>query len=375
MEAPIYLDHNATTPLHPAVIEAMVESLHAHWGNPSSGHIHGRRAKAAMVQARAEVAALIGARPSEIIFTSGGTEASNLAIHGAAALREGALVTSAVEHPATRVPLHSLTGRTVMTLPVDGDGRVDPQAPLPDSVALLTVMHANNEVGTIQPIAALAARCSGLVHTDAAQSLGKVPVDVGTLGVDLLTIAGHKLYAPKGVGALYVRDGVDLPPLLLGAGHERGIRPGTENVAAIVGLGMACRLAGERLESEQIRLTSLRERLWQRLRAGVPGLRRNSPAAGCLPNTLNVSFPGMLGSAILAAAPQVAASTGSACHEHGEEPSAVLLAMGIAHAVALGAVRLSLGAHTTTADIDAAAQALIRSHASETAARAPLTQG
>lgn len=373
MNVPIYLDHNATTPLHPAVLEAMVESLKDHWGNPSSGHIHGRRAKAAMVQARAQVAALIGARPREIIFTSGGTEASNLAIRGAAALRAGALVTSAVEHPATTASLDSLTDREVITLPVDGSGRVDAQAALPDTVALLTVMHANNEVGTLQPISALAARCSGLVHTDAAQSLGKVPVDVDALGVDLLTIAGHKLYAPKGVGALYVRDGIDLPPVLRGAGHERGVRPGTENVAAIVGLGLACQLAGAHLEAEQRRLTSLRERLWKTLLAGVPGLRRNSPAIGALPNTLNVSFPDRLGSAVLAGAPEVAASTGSACHEHGEEPSRVLIAMGIARAVALGAVRLSLGAHTTTADIDAAAEALIRAHASETAAGARLS--
>ena len=364
MEEPIYLDHNATTPLHPAVLEAMIESLQEHWGNPSSGHIHGRRAKAAMEEARAEVAALIGARPGEIIFTSGGTEASNLAIHGAAALRPGALVTSAIEHPATRIPLHSMPDRVVITLPVDGSGRVDAQAPLPDRVALLTVMHANNEVGTIQPIAALAERCSGLVHTDAAQSLGKVPVNVDALGVDLLTIAGHKLYAPKGVGALYVREGINLPPLLLGAGHERGIRPGTENVASIVGLGVACRLAAARLDTEPARMRALRERLWQLLRTEIPALRRNSPDQDALPNTLNVSFPGRLGSAVLAAAPLVAASTGSACHEHGEEPSGVLIAMGVPRAAALGAVRLSLGSHTTAADIDAAAQALIRAYSS-----------
>ncbi|MFT5681885.1 MAG: cysteine desulfurase [Myxococcota bacterium] len=359
MNAPIYLDHNATTPLHPAVLDAMTVSLRDHWGNPSSGHIHGRRAKAAMEQARAEVAELIGARPGEIIFTSGGTESSNLAIRGAAALRTGALVTSAIEHPATMRPLQGLTGRTVVILPVDGEGRVAEDAPLPEAVALLTVMHANNEVGTLQPIAALAARCGGLVHTDAAQSLGKVPVDVSALGVDLLTIAGHKLYAPKGVGALYIRDGLDLPPLLLGAGHERGVRPGTENVASIVGLGVACRLAGAGLAEESARLTELRRRLWARLSAGVSGLQRASPAEGVLPNTLNVLFPGVSGSAVLAGAPQVAASTGSACHEHGESPSGVLLAMGLPPALALGAVRLSLGHATTEASIDTAAAALI----------------
>ncbi len=246
-----------------------------------------------------------------------------------------------------------------MVLPVDGEGRVDADAALPEEVALLTVMHANNEVGTIQPIAALAARCGGLVHTDAAQSLGKVPVDVTALSVDLLTIAGHKLYAPKGIGALYVRDGLALPPLLLGAGHERGLRPGTENVAGIVGLGVACRLAGERLAAEATRLSDLRERLWERLSAGVDGLRRASPRQGVLPNTLSVLVPGRPGSAVLAAAPGVAASTGSACHATGESPSGVLLAMGLPPSVALGAVRLSLGHGTTTADVDAAADALI----------------
>ena len=361
MTPPLYFDHNATTPLHPAVLDAMARSLRDHWGNPSSGHIHGRQAKAAMVQARAEVAALIGASPDEITFTSGGTESSNLAIHGAAALGEGALVTSAVEHPATARPLARLaaSGREVVVLPVDGEGRVDADAPLPARVALLTVMHANNEVGTLQPIAALARRCGGLVHTDAAQSLGKVPVNVERLGVDLLTIAGHKLYAPKGIGALYIRAGLRLPPFLLGAGHERGVRPGTENVAGIVGLGVACRLAGAALAEEQVRLTRLRERLWGRLSAAVAGLRRNSPEAGCLPNTLNVAFPGVYGSAVLAGAPGVAASTGSACHEHGEDPSGVLIAMGLPAAVALGAVRLTLGRSTTEAEVDAAAAALV----------------
>jgi cysteine desulfurase len=360
MDAPIYLDHNATTPLHPAVLTAMTKSLREHWGNPSSGHVYGRRAMAAVEAARASVAALIGAQSHEIVFTSGGTEASNLAIRGAAALREGALVTSAVEHPATHQPLRALAGRAVVTLPVDGDCRVDAAAPLPSRVALLTVMHANNEVGTIQPVAALAARCGGLVHTDAAQSLGKVAVNVDELRVDLLTIAGHKLYAPKGVGALYIREGIALPPLMVGAGHERGIRPGTENVASIVGLGVACEVAAAHLQDGAERMLRLRERLWRRLAAGVPDLRRNSPVEGALPNTLNVSFPATTGSAVLAAAPEIAASTGSACHEDGESPSAVLLAMGIAHAVALGAVRLSLGSQTTTDDIDAAAAALVR---------------
>ena len=368
MNDPIYLDHNATTPLRSEVVDAMLPYLREHFGNPSSGHVYGQRAHRAIERARAQVAALLGAAAPEIVFTSGGTEANNLAIRGAAALSERrGLLTSAVEHPATAQPLRALAARgwTVTALPVDATGRLVPGAEgaVDDDTALVTVMHANNETGTLQPVAALAAaaRARGaLSHTDAAQSVGKVPVRVDELGVDLLSVAGHKLYAPKGVGALYVRSGVTLPPLLLGAGHEGGLRPGTENVASIVGLGEACRLAGEALTSEAGRLRALRDRLHARLAEGAPGLALNGHPSLRLPNTLNVRFPGVSGNAVLAAAPEVAASTGSACHDHGESPSAVLLAQGLSPAEALGAVRLTLGHGTTEADVDAAARALIR---------------
>jgi len=370
MNDPIYLDHNATTPLRPEVLDAMLPYLQRHFGNPSSGHAYGQRAKAGVERARAQVAALIGASPSEIIFTSGGTEANNLAIRGAAALTERrALVTSAVEHPATREPARWLKARgwSVTALAVDADGRVSPDsaALIGGETGLVTVMHANNETGTLQPVAELAAAArlhGALSHTDAAQSIGKVPVSVDALGVDLLSLAGHKLYAPKGVGALYVRDGVALPPLLLGAGHEGGIRPGTENVAAIAGLGAACQLAAEGMTAGAARLIALRDRLHRRLSAAIPDLRLNGHPSLRLPNTLNVRFPGVSGNAVLAGAPEVAASTGSACHDHGESPSAVLLAQGLSPAEALGAVRLTLGHDTTEALVDAAADALIRSY-------------
>jgi cysteine desulfurase len=255
---------------------------------------------------------------------------------------------------------------------VGADGRVDAAAfadtlcrdPLRDDTSLVTVMHANNVTGAIQPVRAVAdaARARGIpVHTDAAQSLGKVPVDVDALGVDLLSIAGHKLYAPKGVGALYARPGLDLPPLLRGAGHEAGRRPGTENVASIVGLGVACALAARTLDAEADRVRRLRDGLHALLAAAVPGLALNGPVAARLPNTLNVRFPGVRGSAVLAGAPEVAASTGSACHAGDESPSGALLAMGLSPDVALGSVRLSLGRHTDADDVARAAAALIRS--------------
>jgi cysteine desulfurase len=369
MRDPIYLDHNATTPLRPEVVEAMLPYLRQHFGNPSSGHVYGRRAKEAVERARAQVAALLNAAPHEIVFTSGGTEANNLAIQGATDLVDRPwLVTSAVEHPATREPLRLLAsqGWSVATIPVDFSGRLELHRALlsiDEQTCLVTVMHANNETGTLQPVDELAevARARGaLVHTDAAQSVGKVPVDVRALGVDLLSIAGHKLYAPKGVGALFVREGLTLPPLLRGAGHERGVRPGTENVAAIVALGEACRLAAEDLEAEGERVQALRDRLLERLAAEIEGLALNGHPQLRLPNTLNVRFPGVSGNAVLAGASEVAASTGSACHDHGEAPSAVLLAQGLSPAEALGAVRLTLGRGTTEAAVDEAAEALVR---------------
>lgn len=367
--APIYLDHNATTPLLPEVVEAMLPYLRDHFGNPSSGHALGRRAREAVEAARARVAALLGAAPDEIVFTSGGTEANNLAIRGATAARPDRrhLVTSLIEHPATAEPCRALEaeGWTVAWLPIDASGRVRPddlETALRDDTALMTVMHANNETGVLQPIAEIARRArarGALVHTDAAQSVGKVPVRVDDLGVDLLSLAGHKLYAPKGVGALYVRRGVAIEPVLRGAAHERGLRPGTENVASIVGLGVACDVARATLGEEMTRLRALRDRLWRRLREAIPGVALNGHPDARLPNTLSVRFPGVRGSQLLARAPQIAASTGSACHDGGESASPAITALGIDPAAALGTVRLSLGRPTTERDVELAAAALI----------------
>lgn len=369
-EHPIYLDYNATTPVAPEVLEALLPYLREQFGNPSSTHPYGRRARQAVERSREQVAALIGARPEELYFTGSGTEANNLAIRGVAeALPERKhLLTSGVEHPATALPCRHLErlGWQVSRLGVDREGQVrlaEAAAALREDTALLTVMHANNETGVLQPVrelAALARRRGVLVHTDAAQSVGKLPVDVEQLGVDLLTLVGHKLYAPKGVAALYVRKGTPLKPFTLGGGQEHGLRPGTENVPYIVALGAACELARGRLEQGMASLVELRERLWWRLQAEVPGMRLNGHPTERLPNTLNVRFPSVRGSAVLAGAPQVAASTGSACHEGGETASGVLLAMGLSADEALGAVRLSLGHGTSAEHVDAAATALAR---------------
>lgn len=368
MNDPIYLDHNATTPLLPEVVDAMVPYLREHFGNPSSAHVYGRRAREAVERARAQVAALLGAAAEELLFVAHGTEANNLAIRGVvAALPDKRHVVSCViEHPATTEPCRELErhGGRVTWLPVDEEGRVRPgdaRAALREDTALVTLMHANNETGVVQPIAEIAreARSRGVrVHTDAAQSVGKLPVSVEALGVDLLTVVGHKFGAPKGVGALYVRRGTPLRPVLLGAGHERGLRPGTENVASVVGLGVACEVARHTLEAEALRVRALRDDLWERLRARVPGVALNGHPVQRLPNTLNVRFPGVSGSALLAATPEVAASTGSACHAGEESASSVLTAMGVEPSEALGSVRLSLGRTTTPEDVRAAAEAL-----------------
>jgi cysteine desulfurase len=371
MSDPIYLDHNATTPIDPAVVEAMLPWLREHFGNPSSTHVYGLRTHEAVERAREQVAALLGCEPDEIYFTSGGTEANNIAILGATAAiagRKRHVVTSVVEHPATARPCDRLEQQEweISRLPVDGECMIhidDVRPFVRGDTALVTVMLANNETGTIMPIRQLAdiAHSKGaLVHSDAAQAVGKISVRVDDLGVDLLSIAGHKLYAPKGVGALYVRRGTLIKPVLLGAGHERGLRPGTENVPYIVGLGKACELAAQGLEVEAVRIRSLRNELWKLLSAGVPGIRLNGHATEILPNTLNVSFPSVLGSAVLAATPELAASTGSACHEGGESASGVLLAMGLEASTALGAVRLSLGRGTSEKQLREAVRTLIR---------------
>ena len=376
--AAIYLDFNATTPIDPAVVEAMLPYLRDGFGNPSSTHEYGRHTHAAVDDARQQVAALLGADPSEIVFTGGGSEASNHAIKGTIlpllhAGRPATIVTTTIEHPATLEPCAYLErlGATVRRVGVDRTGRVDMDAMSRalDGATLVSVMHSNNEVGTLQPIreiAALARARGVLVHTDAAQSLGKVPVDVDNLGVDLLTLAGHKLYAPKGIGVLFVRNGVRLEPLIHGAGHEMGRRAGTENVPYIVGLGMACEIAKAHLAGATDRLRELRDRLWNGLRGKLgEQIVLNGHPDQRLPNTLNASFVGHLGAELLAKTPSVAASTGSACHEGIVKLSPALRAMGVAPEIGKGAVRLSVGRFTTDEEIDRAAKALTEAAVSD----------
>jgi cysteine desulfurase len=376
---PIYLDYNATTLLDPAVVDAMLPYLREHFGNPSSTHSFGKRAHDAVDQARIQVAELLGAAPDEIVFTSGGSEASNHALKGAVfATLCGSfggggwgahVITSAVEHPATLQPCKFLErlGCRITVLPVDRHGLVDPEAvrqALKQPTTVVSIMHANNEVGTLQPIreiAALAHEHGALMHTDAAQSVGKLPVDVNELGVDLLSVAGHKVYAPKGVGALYVRTGTRLEPLIHGAGHEAGRRAGTENVPHVVALGAACAIARPSLPHATEHLHRLRDRLWDRLRDALGDrVVLNGHPYKRLPNTLNVNFVGHTGADLLAATPEVAASTGSACHEGSVCLSPVLQAMGVSPDLGRGAVRLSVGRFTTEEDIDRAATALAK---------------
>ena len=369
---PIYMDYNATTPVWPEVLEAMLPFLRRKFGNPSSDHAYGRAARTAVEQARRQVADLLHCAEDEIIFTSGGTEANNLAIRGAMELstERRHIVTSAVEHPATVQPCAWLEsqGIAVTRVPVNRTGHVEEQsvsAALRSDTALVTIMLAQNETGAVMPVArsaALAHACGAIIHTDAAQAAGKIPVHVDKLQVDLLSLAGHKLYAPKGIGALYVRRGTRLAPVLRGAGQERGLRPGTENVPYIVGLGAACALAKKNLMAESRRQRELRDELWALLRVGVPGLKLAGGQGPRLPNTLSVCFPEVYGSAVLAAAPQIAASTGSACHAGDQRAPDVLLAMGVPASVALGAVRLSLGRGTTGPEIVAVAAALQRAY-------------
>ncbi len=365
---PVYLDHNATTPVDPDVLEAMLPYLRGEFGNPSSAHALGQRAHDAVAQARDQVATLIGAAPDEIVFTSGGTEASNMAIRGAAKRDPArrAIVTTNIEHPATDAccALLARDGHPVSRVNAKADGRVDAAemiAAVDGETALVTIIHAQNEIGTLQPVATVAKatrQAGALVHADAAQSVGKEPVDVNQLGVDLLSIAGHKLYAPKGIGALYIRHGVTLPPLLVGAGQENGRRPGTENVPYIVALGEACRLATAALAQSSKRMNTLAAALLAKLEQAVPDLVLVGHPTDRLPNTLNVLFPGVSGRRLLEACPRVLASNGSACHADSEEPSAILLALGIAREAALGTARLSIGRHTTEQDIDIAAASL-----------------
>jgi cysteine desulfurase len=368
----VYLDFNASTPIAPGVISAMEPLLREHYGNPSSLHWAGRPARQILEDARQEVSALLNSSADDVIFTSGGTESNNHALKGVAFQRGvagGHIVTTAIEHPAVLEPCRFLErlGATVTRLPVDSTGLVDPddvKRALTRRTMLVSVMHANNEVGTIEPIheiARITREHGALLHVDAAQSLGKIDVDVRQLGVDLLSIAGHKVYAPKGVGALYVRSGIDLEPLMHGAGHERGRRAGTENVLLVAGLAAACRLA--RLDPCGERLRSLTEYFWKRLQNDLGDLVvLNGHRTERLPNTLNVSVRGRKGYDVLAdlAASGIAASTGSACHAGATSMSPVLSAMAVPPAIGEGAIRFSLGRPTTKDDLDYVAGELVK---------------
>jgi cysteine desulfurase len=368
---PIYLDYNATTPVDPVVVEAMVPYLSLYFGNPSSAHSYGHTTHRAIDLARQQVAGLLHCSPGEIIFTAGGSESDNLAIRGAALSRRGNhIITQVTEHPAvlnTCRALERFHGFGVTYLPVDESGRVktaDVEAAIEEQTVLITIMHANNETGTLQPIAEIAEiahRHGILMHSDAAQSVGKIPTRLDALSVDLLTIAGHKVYAPKGIGALYVRHGLQLEPVIYGGGQESGRRAGTENIAFIVGLGTACMLAQEQLTESQVRLQRLRDLLQQRLEAYLSGrIRLNGHVTERLPNTLNVSVDRVMGEEVLAATTGIASSTGSACHEGNTDPSPVLLAMGLSREQALGALRLTLGRWSSEEEVEQAATLLAR---------------
>lgn len=367
---PIYLDYNATTPLAPCVQEGMLPFLAEHYGNPSSGHSLGRAAHAAVADARSRVAQMLGASPDEILFTSGGTESNNLALKGlfhAAQLDRRHVIISAFEHPSIAAPARFLErqGASVTIVGCNSQGLISPDvvaAALRPDTMLVSVMLANNEIGTIQPLRAIAEIChqrAVLVHTDAAQAVGKIPVNVAQLGVDLLTVAGHKLYAPKGVGALFVRRSVYLEPLMHGAGHEGGLRAGTENVAQIVGLGIAAEFANRRLHPACSTPEALRDRLWALLSSSIPGMTWNGRGADLLPNTLSVNFPGVRGSALLARLPEICASTGAACHTGEATLSDTQQAIGLSPAIAQGTVRFSLGMYTDADEMDRAAGQIV----------------
>ncbi len=366
---PIYLDYNATTPVDPLVFTAMSPFLSTYFGNPSSTHYYGRAAREAIEVARGQVAMIVGCAADEIVFTGSGSESDTLAIRGVALRERGRhIITQVSEHPAVLKLCDALTrlhGIRVTYLPVDGYGRVNPEdveAALDEQTALITIMYANNETGTLQPIAELAEvahRHGVLLHTDASQAVGKIPINVAESGVDLLTIAGHKLYAPKGIGALYVRRGLQLEPTIYGGGQEAGRRAGTENIAFMVALGAASVIAYEQLGLSQPQSRRLRDHLQQRLEGELSGIvHLNGHPTERLPNTLNVSIDGVIGEDVLAATPEIAASTGSACHEGNTDPSSVLLAMGLSRERALGALRLTLGRWSTEDEVEKAVTAI-----------------
>ncbi len=371
MQRPVYLDYNGTTPHDPEVIRAMRPFLEQEFGNPSSTHYYGHRPKAAVETARRQVAGLLGCRPGEIVFTSGGTESNNHAIRGIAGAMKSIgrhIITSTIEHPAVSEVCRFLErdGFETTFVPVDGRGVVDIEtlrrAVRPDTI-LITIMHANNEVGTIQPVAEIAgiAAAGGIaMHTDAAQSVGKIACNVQQLGVDLLSLAGHKLYAPKGVGALFVRQGVLPDKFCFGAGQESGWRAGTENVLEIVGLGMACEIAARDLEAGREHMQSLRERLHEGIVSSLEHVRLNGHDHQRLPNTLSLAFKALEADRILAAiGDRVAASAGAACHSGGMQLSHVLEAMQVPEDWAKGTIRFSVGRMTTPEEIDQAVAVVV----------------
>jgi cysteine desulfurase len=375
MDRPIYLDYNATTPHDPEVIAAMQPFLEEEFGNPSSAHLYGSTPQKAVMKARRQVAALLNCRAAEITFTSGGTESNNHALIGTAEAygnKGNHIITSQIEHPAILEVCGYLErkGMKVTYLPVDGQGLVsisELEKAVTASTILITIMHANNEVGTIQPLADIArvAKARGvLLHTDAAQSVGKIPTTVDALGVDLLSVAGHKVYAPKGVGALFIRDGIRLTGIMHGAGQEAGRRPGTENVLEIVGLGKACEIAARDLDRNMTHMQHMRDRLFAGIkkRCGhIQNTRVNGHPQKRLPNTLNISFEGLEANRILdLISARVAASAGAACHSDTIEVSGVLQAMAVPLNWAKGTLRLTTGRGTTTEDIDKAVEVIIK---------------
>lgn len=370
---PVYLDHAATTPVRPDVLEAMLPFLQSAWGNPSSSHRIGRNARAGLEQAKREVAEALGVEPNEVIFTSGGTEADNLAIIGAALAARAAgkpmhVVTTAIEHKAAIASAHAvqrLGGRETI-LPVDSRGLVDLDAldaALADSPALVSVMWVNNEVGVVQPIAEIGARCSAAgvpFHSDAVQAFGKLPIDLAAAGCQLLSISGHKIGAPKGVGALIVRDRKIIEAIIHGGGQQWGIRPGTENVAGAVAMGRAAKLAAAELDSHVARMVSLRDQLEERIKAAIPDVFIHGHDAPRAPHVLSISIPGTEAGVMLMHLDMagICVSGGSACSTGAVEPSHVLTAMNVATPVALGTMRFSLGHETTQADIDRVVEVL-----------------
>ncbi len=370
----IYFDHNATTPVDQAVTDAVCHAITQDFGNPSSVHFFGQRAKSIVDDARSQVAETLGAMPTDVVFTSGGTESDNLAIRGAADVQAARgrrhLVTLGIEHEAVLHTLRSLDrqGWRTTIVKVDASGVVDPERlreAVGDQTALVSIMHANNEIGTIQPItelAEIAHECGALCHTDAVQTVGKIPLRVTELGVDLLSLSGHKLNGPKGIGALWVKRGVRVRPQSTGGRHERGRRAGTENVPGIVGLGMACQRAASKLETEAPRLAALRDRLEQGILASVPRTAVNGAASLRIPNTTNISFDGVEAESLLIALDLegVAVSTGSACSSGTLEPSHVLRAMGLSPHRAQNSIRFSLGAGNTADQVDRVIELLPR---------------